>query len=411
VSPKTLRNLLTALVILVLGAVVAVALVKMGKKPERQAPPATRPVVSAFLVSPETDPIRVKSFGSVKAKRSISIVPRVSGEVVEKSPHFEAGGYFREGQTLLRIGDTDYIMAAEQARANVAQSEYSLALAQEEAQVAQREWERIGSDGLDPDASSEPTALVMHEPQLKLARANLQSAKAALDQAELNLDRCTITAPFDGRVLDSSVDAGQFIRSGANLGTIYATDIAEVTVTIADDDLAWITVNYDAADGGVPVDVSADFAGARHHWQGRAVRLGGAVDNRSRQVSVVVEIPDPYQRSGDRPSLIEGMFVDVLFSSEAPAGAVVIPRSALRPNDKVWVIDSDSRLQIRDVQVARAGVEQAILTGGLDRGERVCTSNLQYVTSGMPVQVEGAPLPAKPAQDPSGAEEEKGGDK
>jgi len=410
VSAKTLRNLLTALVIVVVGLVVAMALKKIGSKPERQTPPVSRPVVSAFSVAPETVPIRVKSFGSVKAKRSISIVPRVSGEIVDKSPHFEAGGYFSQGQTLLRIDETDYILAAEQARANVAQSEYNLARAEEEAQVAQREWERIGSDGLDPDADSEPTSLVMHEPQLKLARANLEAARAALNQAEMNLERCTINAPFDGRVLDSSVDAGQFIRSGTALGTIYATDIAEVTVTIADDDLAWITVNYDADDGGVPVDVSADFAGARHHWQGRAVRLGGAVDSRSRLVSVVVEIPDPYQRTGNRPPLIEGMFVDVLFSTEPPAGAVVIPRSALRPNNKVWIIDKESRLQIRDVQVARAGVEQAILTGGLATGERVCTSNLQYVTSGMPVRVEGDPAP-KPAGGREKSGEKKGGDK
>ena len=403
-SPKTLRNLLTAVVIMILGAVIAMALIRLGNKPERQAPPPSRPVVSAFSVAPEMEPIRVKSFGSVKAKRSISVVPRVSGEVVEKSPHFEAGGYFKKGQLLLKIDDTDYILAVQQARANVAKSEYNLALAEEEAQVALREWERIGNDGLDPDDPNEPTALVMHEPQLKLARANLKSAKAALDQAELNLDRCTLSAPFDGRVLDTALDASQFIRSGSSLGTIYATDIAEVTVTIADDDLAWITVNYDDKDGGVLVDVSADFAGARHHWEGRAVRLGGAVDSLSRLVSVVIEIANPYQRSGSRPPLIEGMFVDVLFSADPPDGAVVIPRSALRPNDKVWIIDSENRLQIRDVQVARAGVDQAILTGGLAAGDRVCTSNLQYVTTGMPVRVEGDPLPARP-------EGEKGGDK
>ena len=394
-SPKTLRNLLTAAVIMIVGVVAAAGLVKMGKKPERQTPPATMPVVSTFTVAPETEPIRVNSFGSIKAKHSISIVPRVNGEVMVKSPHFEAGGYFSAGQILLKIDDTDYIMAVEQARANVAQSEYNLALAEEEAQVAQREWERIGSAGLEPGATNEPTSLVLHEPQLKLARANLESARAALAQAELNLDRCTLTAPFDGRVLDSTVDAGQFIRSGTSLGTIYATDIAEVTVTISDDDLAWITVNYDAKDGGAPVDVSADFAGARHHWQGRAVRLGGAVDNLSRLVSVVVEIPRPYERSGSRPPLIEGMFVDVLFTADPPDGAVVIPRSALRPGEQVWVVDPQSKLDIRQVEVARAGVDQAIITGGLRAGERVCTSNLQYVTQGMPVRVEGDPAPAR----------------
>ena len=401
-SPKTLRNLLTALVILVLGAASAGILVKIGNKPERKTPPAARPVVSAYTVSSETDPIRVRSFGSVKAKRSVSVVTRVNGEVMEKSSHFEAGGYFSKGEILLKIEDTDYILAVEQARANVAQSEYNLARAEEEAQVAQREWERIGNEGFDSAEGSEPTALVMHEPQLKLARANLEAAKAARAQAELNLERCNISAPFDGRVLDTSIDAGQFIRSGTALGTIYATDIAEVTVSIADDDLAWITVNYDAADGGVPVDVSADFAGAEHHWQGRAVRLGGAVDSRSRLVSVVVEIPDPYERSGNRPPLIEGMFVDVLFSAEPPAGSVVIPRTALRPGDQVWVIDQQGKLRIRQVQVARAGIEQAVITDGLASGDRVCISNLQYVTDGMAVRVEGDPVPAAEKSGPDG---------
>jgi len=402
VSPKTLRNLLTALVILVLSVASGGILVKIGTKPERKIPPAARPVVSAFTVSSETDPIRVRSFGSVKAKRSVSVVSRVNGEVVDKSPHFEAGGYFSKGETLLRIEDTDYILAVEQARANVAQSEYNLARAEEEAQVAQREWERIGNEGYGTTEGSEPTALVMHEPQLKLARANLDAARAAQSQAELNLERCIIHAPFDGRVLDTAIDAGQFIRSGTALGNIYATDIAEVTVSIADDDLAWITVNYEASDGGVPVDVSADFAGAEHHWKGRAVRLGGAVDSHSRLVSVVVEIPNPYERSGNRPPLIEGMFVDVLFSSEPPAGSVVMPRTALRPGNQVWVIDEKRKLRIRQVQVARAGIDQAIITDGLASGDRICTSNLQYVTDGMSVRVEGDPVPVAEKPGPDG---------
>ena len=118
-SPKTLRNLLTALVILALSVASAGILVKIGKKPERKVPPASRPVVSAFTVSDETDPIRVRSFGSVKAKRSVSVVTRVNGEVMEKSPHFEAGGYFSKGETLLKIEDTDYVLAVEQARARL----------------------------------------------------------------------------------------------------------------------------------------------------------------------------------------------------------------------------------------------------------------------------------------------------
>ncbi|HPF71314.1 MAG TPA: efflux RND transporter periplasmic adaptor subunit [Candidatus Krumholzibacteria bacterium] len=405
-SPKTLRNLLSAAGILVLGLVVTVVLVKTANRPKRQAPPPSQPVVAVHEVTPDAEPVLVHGFGSVTAKRSVEIVPEVRGRVVAKSAHLEPGAYIRSGEMLLRIDDTDYVLAAAQARANVAQAEVSLAQAEEEASVARREWDQMGTGG-------EPTALVLREPQLNLARAGLEAAKAALSQAELNLARCTISAPFDGRVLVADVDEGDFLAAGVVVGSMYATDMAEVTVPVADDDLAWITVGH-RGEGGVPVDVVAEFAGARHHWQGRAVRLGGAVDQRSRLVPVIVEIPDPYRREGDRPALVEGMFVEVVFASPPPAGAVVVPRSALRPGDQAWVVDAEGRLRIRDVTVARAGVDQAVVTAGLGAGERVCVSNLQYVTDGMPVRVAGegpGRVAGGAGQDNAGAAAAKDGDR
>lgn len=387
-SAKTKRNLLIAAAILVVGILVAVVSIMTSKRPERQAPPPSRPTVAVFAVSPDAALVRVSGFGSVKAKRSVDLVPQVKGRVVSRSPHLEPGAYITAGEALLKIEDTDYALAVEQARSNVAQREYNLAQSEEEAQVARREWDRVGAAGFGGEEGAEPTPLVLHEPQLKLARANLAAAEASLRQAEVNLSRCTITAPFDGRVLQADIDVGQFLAAGQPVGSVYATDMAEVTVPVADADLAWITVGY-RGEGGVDVDVIAEFAGNRHTWHGRAVRLGGAVDNRSRMVPVVIEIPDPYERSGDRPALVEGMFVEVVFAAPPPADAVVIPRSALRPDDLVWVVDGENKLRIRQVQVARAGVGQAVITDGLAVGERICTSNLQYVTDGMPVQIEG----------------------
>jgi RND family efflux transporter MFP subunit len=392
VSPRTLRNLLTAVVIMVVGIAATGALIKMKNKPERKTPPPSIPVVAAFTVSPDLNPVTITSFGSVKAKRSITVVPQVSGEILTKSTSFEPGSFIVQGEVLLSIDDTDYVFAYETARSNVALAEFNLAMASEEATVSQREWDRIGGTSSD-GTTAQPTALVMHEPQLKLAETGLAAAKAALAQAQVNLDRCQIVAPFDGRVLSADVDAGQYLRAGTAIGTIYATDIAEVTVSVSDEDIAWITVGYDGDGNGVPVEVSARFAGADHHWPGHAVRLGGAVDSRSRLVPVVVEIPDPYQRQGDRPALIEGMFVEVAFQTLPQAGSVVVPRSSLRPGDEVWVIGAKGELDIRQVTVVRAGVEQAVISGGLNPGERICTSNLQYVTQGMVVRVEGDPLP------------------
>lgn len=402
-SAKTVRNLLFAAAILVVGVLVAFVFVKTGKQPERQAPPPSRPTVAIVEVAPDSAPVRVGGFGSVRAKRSVDIVPQVSGRVASRAPNLEPGAYITAGEMLLEIEDTDYVLAVEQARANVAKMEVDLAQAEEEAQVARREWERVGAAGFGGEEGAEPSPLVLREPQLKLARANLAAAQASLAQAELNLSRCTITAPFDGRVLAADIDAGQFLAAGQPVGSMYATDVAEVTVPVADSDLAWIEVG----NGGAPVEIVAEFAGARHRWEGRAVRLGGAVDSRSRLVPVVVEIPAPYERVGDRPALVEGMFVEAVFSAAPPEGAVVVPRSALRPDDLVWVVDDERNLRIRSVEVARAGVEQAVIAAGLAAGEKVCTSNLQYVTDGMPVRIEGEPVPATGAGVPAAEDGER----
>ncbi len=407
-SPRTLRNLLGALIVVIVGAGITMVLIKTAKRPERKTPPPSRPVVSVVQVAPDRDPVRVRGFGSVQAKRSVDVVPQVAGRVVEKSPRFEAGHLVAAGEVLLRIEDTDYALGVRQARANVAQAEVSLAQAEEEALVARREWETIGASGLNGGDAAEPTPLVLREPQLNLAKANLEAARAALRQAEVNLERCTLKAPFDGKVLRADVDAGQFVAMGMNVGRVHAVDMAEVIVPVSDADLAWVRTQEDAPAGAAPVmvDVTAEFAGAVHHWPGRAARLGGAVNAASRMVPVVVEIDNPYRAAAGRPALIEGMFVEVEFSIEPPAGAVVIPRGALRPGDRVWVVDGEQRIRVREVELARAGVEQAIVTAGLQPGEDICVSNLQYVTDGMAVRVAGRPAPdgGKPGQGQGQAE-------
>jgi len=391
---KFITRFVLPVVLVVVAIFMAVAMVKMRPEAERKAQTKPRPVVTAFTIETGAQTVTVRGFGSVKAKRSVDLVPQVSGEIIEKSATFEAGAYCAAGDILLRIDDTDYALAAARAEADVAQAALNLALAEEEALVAREEWERHGSSSTAGER--EATDLVLRKPQLELAEATLASAQAALRQAQVNLGRCVICAPFDGRVLAANGDVGQYLRSGNMIGTVYATDIAEVTVQVADNDLAWIDVTQGGGDDAhTAVTISAEFAGHRHTWDGRAVRLGGAVDSRSRLVPVVVEIQNGYRRDGDRPPLVDGLFVEVLFNGTPAAASVVIPRTALRPENKVWVIDDESRINIRRVDVSRAGVDQAVISAGLAPGERVCTSNLQFVTEGLPVRVEGDPVPAQ----------------
>ncbi len=423
-SSSLAKKILLPVGILLVGVIVFVFLVKTRPSPSRRPAQTPRPLVQVYQVTDEPVSVTVRGFGTVRAKRKISLVPQVSGIVVDKAASFEPGGFFLAGEVLMRIDETDYRLAAEKTAADVARAEYNLALAEEEAEVARREWDQLQYSGMEEsDSASQPNPLVLREPQLNLAKAELEAARAALTRTQVDLDRCVLKAVFDGRVLTANVDAGQYVRAGNSVGTIYATDMAEVAVPIPDADLAWIEIPQTSLasrgavtgtmkDGtqdstptgnrskhGSPVDIQAEFAGGWHHWPGRAVRLAGAVDDQSRQVSVVVEIQDPYRLQGNRPPLLEGMFVEALIAGRSLPGSVAIPRSALRTGDRVWVVDTEELLQIRDVSVARADIEEAIIAAGLRPGEWVCTSNLPYVTNGMQVKVIREPGPDESAGD------------
>lgn len=391
------RRLLVAAILLGAAALLVVLYI-LRPRPQRQRPPAAIPTVTYTVVGRENQPVTVTGWGTVQPKHAIALVPQVGGKVVAVAENLQAGAFFTAGEVLVQIETIDYELAVQQARSQVAQAQYNLAVAREEAAVARQDWQR--THGGEPIAA-EPGPLVLRKPQLRQAEALLTAAEAALARAELDLARCHLTAPFAGRVLHESVAAGQYVRVGEALASIYDTAVAEVTVNVPDRDLAWIKVPLSPADPAADaiVGVRAAFAGGEHTWLGRAVRLGGAVDQGTRQVPVIVEIDAPYQRAGDRPPLLSGMFVAVDFTSAPPPGAVTIARRALRPGQQVWLLDGDNRLRVRPVTVARTDLETVVIAAGLAPGDRLITSNLQYVSDGMLL----VPLAADAHEEPAAA--------
>jgi multidrug efflux pump subunit AcrA (membrane-fusion protein) len=119
------------------------------------------------------------------------------------------------------------------------------------------------------------------------------------------------------------------------------------------------------------------------HWDGRIVRVEGAIDTRSRQLSVVAQADDPYERGPDgRPPLRIGQFVEAEIVGRTLSGAFVLPRSALREGVEVLVVDGDSRLQRRRVDVAWTDGEQVVVTAGLEAGEVANITPLAVAASG-----------------------------
>ncbi len=347
---------------------------------EAQEPQITPPTVFYTVAKPQSVTLDVTTQGEVRPRTDISLTSQVSGRVEKTANAFVDGGAFNKGDLLIKIEDADYRLQVTSARARVAQAQETLSREQAESDLASQDFEELGIGG---DASD----LTLRKPQLAQARANYEAAVADQSAAQLNLDRTEIRAPFQGRVRQRLSGPGQFVSPGAQLGTIFSTDVVEIRLPLTDNDLAKLGLSvafFETEDNaGPPVALSAIIAGAPHGWTGRIARTDGAIDPATRQVSAIAVVDDPYGAGadGDTP-LAVGLFVDARIEGRPYEGAFILPRSALYGADIMYVVSGDDTLEQRQVRVVASARNTVTIAGGIEGGERVVTSPLRGAGNG-----------------------------
>ena len=372
---------------IVLGSVlIMVFLVRSRPVVESKPPVVPPPLVRVTTATLDTVQLSVRSQGAVMPRTESALSAETDGQIVYVSPSFVPGGFFEKDELLVRLDPRDTELAVTRAAADTARFATALQIEAEESRLAQDEWRQLGSGA--------PMPLVLREPQLAQARANLEASVAALQQAALNLERTEIRAPYAGRVRKKNVDVGQFLRRGEALATIYAINYAEVRLPIPDEELAFFDIpmqfrgETDQA-GGPRVAISAEFAGRRHRWDGRVVRMEGEIDPMSRMVYAVARVQNPYGRGAnpDRPPLGIGMFIEAEILGKRYPGVAVLPRTAMHGTGRVAIIDDENRLRFRNVEVLRIESNLVYIQSGVEEGERVCLSALETQMDGMEVRV------------------------
>ena len=387
-SHGLLQALLTIFIIL-LGISAAVLLIKYKKRPERIEQDIQAPLVKVVQVRVRDIPMVVQGYGTVSPKVEVDIIPEVAGKVVSIHPELKVGGFIQRNENILEIDPRDYELAVQQAEATVADATVLLDTEQAEAQVARKEW----SD-LHPDTEPSST-LVLREPQIRKAKATLDSAKAQLATAKLRLERTSISLPFDILIASESVDLGQYVVTGQPLASAFGTEAVEIEVPLQDDDLAW----FDAFGSSIFADdnqrsgkktmatIKANFAGTEHLWEGFIVRTTGQIDRTSRMISIVVEVPDPFKVSEGGSPLLPGLFVDVLIQGKTLHNAVAIPRDAVREGNQLWLVQ-DNLLRVQSLDIVRADKDFAYVVTGIEDKANIVTSSLDVAVDGMKVRTE-----------------------
>tara|TARA_B100001758_G_scaffold152242_1_gene131193 strand:+ start:505 stop:1638 length:1134 start_codon:yes stop_codon:yes gene_type:complete len=332
------------------------------------------PYVKTMLLFPLTVSAQISSQGFVKPKSELNVLSQLSTRVEWISEKMQEGSSFNLGDTLIRLDRRDYELALITAEANVLNAEVNLEREKAESDLASKEWNRVGG--------GTGSALALRKPQLAQAKATLEAARANLERAKRDLDRATFIAPFNGRVRSKNADIGSTVFPGTVLGNIYSTEYFEIQLPIADQDVNFTGLNFNGLQ--IPVEkqleVSINLNG--EVVTGKVIRAEAEVDPKTRMLSVVASLGMDQDAAENLVHV--GQYAQATILGTEINEVYVIPRNNIR-NQSLWVVDSNLELKNRPVNVLRYENEHALVTEGIENGDRLLVSRLSSLINGQKV--------------------------
>lgn len=357
-----------------------------------------------------------RGHGTVRAIRESNVAALVGGPVVERPRRIEAGAPVRRGELLVRIDASDFEarVAALEAAAGSLEAQLTsldveeesvgelLALAERATELTERELERArqaAASGaaveLEVERLQRQLTITRREernlrersellePRRLSLRGQLESTRAELRQARLDLDRTTVAAPFDGVLQRVEVREGERVSPGQVVARIVSLERVEAPLRLP------ASAAGDVRLGDV-AEIEPDGPDGRR-WRGTIARMSPEVDAESRTVTVFVEIEQ--DASGDGASLLRpGRYVSATVRSARAEERFVAPRRAI-DGERLLVVNSEGRAEARAVEVLYYldgsfpaldpdETQWAVVEGALEAGDRVIVSNLDELRPG-----------------------------
>lgn len=415
------------------GLAIVAGLMLTRAAPEAKPMEEVARIVEAIRVETMTVVPVVTTYGEVAPDRTWNAVSQVAGRVTWKSPKLKNGEFFREGDELLRIDDTEYHLAISRNQAEIEKTnakitelesnrentKQQLELLRQTLEFDERELARqqnlYGSRAVSASVVEQQEMSVLEKrrslaslqadydslpSQIAYQKAELTSARAGLQQAELDLTYTVIKAPFTGRVDDISVEERQYVPAGQTLAKLDSIAEAEITIGVSSANLAMLAgervervveniaeqKRLDRERHPTFTVISSIGANGGSVWEGRFGRISAAVDPTTRMIEMVVVVDQPYRRPeggrAPRPPLSKGTFCTVLMQGRAQPGRIVVPRSALHEGF-IYLVNADSRLEIRPAAVTYYFDKYAVIESGVAAGETLVASDLVPAVAGM----------------------------
>ena len=380
------KIILICLVILLVSAGIVYATIIT--EPTAKSEGATKK--TAMLVSVQSskkgnyNPV-FKSTGTVAPVEDVQLNPLVNGPIIKRFKSFAPGEIVKKGQTLLQINPADLKnnLALRQSELQQAKTNYQVELGRQA--IAEQDLQLIGGDSL----SESQQELVTRKPQLSAVKANVASAQAAVDQAQLDLKRTQVKAPFDAQVISQNVTTGAQVDQSTNLGRLVGIYEYWVEVNLPTRYLKWISFEDDRKESKVQIFNPSDWGNSAYR-KGKLHAKIGSLNEQTRLARILIKVQDPLalrSANKDKPELLIGSFVEVDITGNIIKDVIRVDRDHLRSNNTLWVMEN-GKLSIRQPKIVLLDSKFAYVAEGLKDGEKLITSNISTVTEGIAVQTE-----------------------
>ncbi|WP_434525658.1 efflux RND transporter periplasmic adaptor subunit [Photorhabdus asymbiotica] len=344
------------------------------------------------IVTLKTEPLMVTTElpGRTSAFRIAEVRPQVSGIILKRS--YEEGSDVKAGTSLYQIDPATYQATYDSAKADLAQ-------AQAKAEIARLTVNRykplLGTNYISQQEFDKANA------DYAQANAAVQSSKAAVETARINLAYTKVTAPISGRSGKSTITEGALVSVGqpTALTTIQQLDPIYIDVTQSSDD--YLRLKNEIAKGIVQKGNSKTKIhlimedGKEYSETGYLEFSDITVDETTGSITIRAIFPNRNEE------LLPGMFVRAKLEDGVRRDAILVPQQAVtrtpRGEATAMVVGKDEKVELRIINVSQAIGNKWLVNSGLKTGDRVIVTGLQKIKPGIPVKAEEVDLNTKSA--------------
>jgi RND family efflux transporter MFP subunit len=368
--------ILAIIVVTALGIVLLVINKRVAKEDEKRR---IVPAVEIVEVAAADHAVKIFTQGVVESARETKLAAEVCGRVMEISPSFKRGGVVKKGERLVQIDPADYRSALAAAEVRRAEAELELELERARVEQAKLDWAKLGS-GSDP-----LNPLVLREPYLAAAEASAASAVEAAAKAQRDVERTEILAPFDAGVRSANAEVGAVVAPGTMVAELYASGELEVRLPLSLEDFGFLARDADGMVTGEIV-LKGKIGAEEYIWKAVTARVDPEIARETLSANIVVKVLPAGGSAFPLPPV--GLFVNAEIAGKTLDGVKEIPRRALLEGNRAIVVMEDNRIAFRDLVIPRLTRETALVSGGLEAGDRVVLTRLSAPVIGMEVEIE-----------------------